>query len=250
MKKFLSVLLAVLLIISICPMGLFSITASATTSGTTGDCTWTLDGTVLTISGNGKMQDYSYSVKAPWGTEITNVVVESDVTYIGSRAFSDCTELTSAAIPNSVTRIGNAAFYCCTGLTIITMPDSVTSIGETAFYRCTGLKKVYISDMTAWLNISFGDNSSNPLYYSHDLYLNDELVTNLVIPNGITSINPYAFSGWLGLTSITIPDSVTSIGDYAFFGCTAEIKWGDKPLCFFKMCETGKGLYIRYNSLV
>lgn len=219
MKKFLSVLLAVLLIISIMPMGLFSITASAATSGKTGNCTWSLDGTVLTISGNGKMQDYSYSGEAPWGTEITNVVVESDVTYIGSRAFSDCTELTSAAIPNSVTRIGNAAFYCCTGLTIITIPDSVTSIGETAFYRCTGLKKVYISDMTAWLNISFGDNSSNPLYYSHDLYLNDELVTNLVIPNGITSIKPYAFSGWLGLTSITIPDSVTSINRYAFLKC-------------------------------
>lgn len=61
MKKFLSVLLAVLLIISIMPMGLFSITASAATSGKTGNCTWSLDGTVLTISGNGKMQDYSYS---------------------------------------------------------------------------------------------------------------------------------------------------------------------------------------------
>ena len=58
MKKLLSVLLAVLLLISVVPLGAFTFTASAanTTSGTTGDCTWTLDGTVLTISGSERWQ--------------------------------------------------------------------------------------------------------------------------------------------------------------------------------------------------
>lgn len=56
MKKLLSFLLSVMLILSVVPMGLFSITASAATSGKTGDCTWSLDGTVLTISGNGAME--------------------------------------------------------------------------------------------------------------------------------------------------------------------------------------------------
>ena len=57
MKKILSMILAVVLIFAVLPLG--AITASAATSGTTGDCTWTLDGTVLTISGNGAM-DNSY----------------------------------------------------------------------------------------------------------------------------------------------------------------------------------------------
>ncbi len=63
MKKFLSILLTVMLMLSVIPLGLFSITASAATIGRTGDCTWTLDGTVLTISGDGKMGNY-YTSKA------------------------------------------------------------------------------------------------------------------------------------------------------------------------------------------
>ena len=62
MKKALSILLTIMLVLTLAPLGTFSLTANAATSGTTGDCTWTLDGTVLTISGNGKMDDYnSYS---------------------------------------------------------------------------------------------------------------------------------------------------------------------------------------------
>ena len=51
-----------------------------------------------------------------------------------------------------------------------------------------------------------------------NLYLNGTLITDLVIPDGVTSIGDGAFYGCSGLTSVTIPDSVTSIGDYAFKG--------------------------------
>ena len=56
MKRVLSIMLSTVMMISLLTMGLFSVTASAATTGTTGAaCTWSLDGTVLTISGNGKM---------------------------------------------------------------------------------------------------------------------------------------------------------------------------------------------------
>ncbi len=65
-------------------------------SGTTGSCTWSLSGTVLTISGNGRMKDYnvSYNSKPPWGTNITQVIVNYGVTYIGEDAFYGCENLT------------------------------------------------------------------------------------------------------------------------------------------------------------
>ena len=154
------------------------------------------------------------------GTLITNLVIPNGVTSIGGYAFYDCTGLTSITIPDGVINIGGSAFSGCTGLTSITIPDSVTSIGAYAFSGCTGMKGVYITDIGKWCGISFENYDGNPLYYAHNLYLNETLITNLVIPNGVTSIGGYAFVGCAGLTSITIPNGVTSIGGSAFSGCT------------------------------
>ena len=119
------------------------------------------------------------------------------------------------------TSISKNAFQYCNNLISVTIPVSVTSIGYNAFYDCSGLKKVIVKDLAAWCSISFGNNSSNPLYYAHHLYSNeDSEITNLVIPNGVTNISSYAFSGCSGLTSVTIPASVTGIGDVAFSRCS------------------------------
>ena len=124
-------------------------------------------------------------------------------------------------IPDGVTQIVNYAFSNCDGITSVTIPDSVTSIGYSAFGDCSSLKDVYITDLDAWYNMKFGNYNSNPMCYADNLYLNNELVTNIVIPEGITSIGNYVFSGCSGLTSITIPEGVTSIGSSAFDGCSS-----------------------------
>ena len=160
--------------------------------------------------------DYAFSECS----SLTSISIPSSVTSIGSRAFQYCRGLTSVTIPSSVTSIGSYAFNSCSGLTSITIPSSVTSIGSSAFSGCSGLTSVHISDLAAWCNISFGGKICNPLYYAHNLYLNGELVTNLVIPEGMTSIGDYTFDGCSCLTSITIPSSVTSIGTYAFGNCS------------------------------
>ena len=127
---------------------------------------------------------------------------------------------TSITIKEGTKGIANYAFSGCSGLTSVTIPNSVTSIGYNAFSSCSGLTRVNISDLRAWCNISFSGTSANPLYYAHHLYMNGTEVTDLIIPNSITSIGEYAFSGCSGLTSVTIPNSVTSIGDYAFSYCS------------------------------
>ncbi len=119
------------------------------------------------------------------------------------------------------TSIANHAFRNCIALEEISIPDSVTSIGEYAFYNCSSLTRVDIFSIKAWCSISFANYASNPLYYATHLYLNGELVTELVIPNSVTSIGHYAFYGCGRLTSITIPDGVTSIGHYAFSDCSS-----------------------------
>ena len=152
-------------------------------------------------------------------TGITELTISNSVTTIGVSAFGGCSGLTSVFIPNSVTSIGSAAFDGCSGLTSVTFPNSVIEVGKNAFYRCSSLQRVDISDLTAWCDVSFNGFSSNPLYNAKHLYLNNEEILELNIPNSVTEIKNYTFTGAEFLTSISIPDAVTSIGAGAFNGC-------------------------------
>ena len=139
--------------------------------------------------------------------------------YYGADLHLNGELVTEPVIPDNVTSIG-AAFCGCTSIVSVTIPSGVKSIEKQAFSGCKNISEVYISDMDAWYDISFGDYSSNPLCYGADLYLNGELVSELVIPDTVTSIRSLVFYGCASLTRVVIPDSVTHIGDYAFSDCT------------------------------
>ena len=170
----------------------------------------------VTSSGGTK---YSGSITIP--ATVTYDGVTYSVTSIGGEAFWGCSSLTAITIPEGVTSIRDYAFKGCSSLTAINIPEGVKSIGDHAFRNCSSLTAVYISSIEAWCKITFENSESNPLYHAHNLYLNGELVTNLVIPEGVTSIGECAFYDCTSLTAITIPEGVTSIGDYAFYGCTS-----------------------------
>ena len=155
------------------------------------------------------------------GKKVTDLVVPDGVTRIKYSAFYGCTSLTSVSFPNSLTEIGKYAFHGCTGLTTLDIPNSITRLEQWSFDGCPNLKTVNIHDMAAWCNIHFMGREANPLSYIHNLSLNGENVTNLVIPEGVTSINHYAFSGCNGITSVELPKSLTNIGIQAFFECTS-----------------------------
>ena len=132
-KKLLSILALLCLTVS---------SAWADGSWTSGDCTVTLSGGVLTVSGSGAMDNYISD--SPWSnSSITSIVIEAGVTHIGDFAFSGCNNasLTSVTIPASVKEIGSYAFQKCTSLTTvdIAVGSSLTTIGASAFRYCSGL---------------------------------------------------------------------------------------------------------------
>ena len=174
-------------------------------------------------------------------SSLTSVTIPNSVTSIGSYAFYGCSSLTSVTIPNSVTSIGDYTFYGCSSLTSINIPDSIASIGSYAFRGCSSLTSIKIPksvvriDSSAFSSSGLASitvDSRNLEYSSVDGVLFNKNKTQLVthpagkgisysIPNGVTSISSYAFSGCSSLTSITIPNSVTSIGYCAFEDCSS-----------------------------
>jgi len=251
-KKIISLLLSVLMIITSIPLTAVNSFAEAPTSGTTGDCTWSLDGTVLTVTGNGKMGDYTANQVSPWGNSITEVIIENGVTNIGEEAFDVCYSLESVTIPDSVTSIGNSAFSSCSSLkslvipdsvteignyaffdcpfTSFTVPDSVTSIGEFAFKSCTSLKSIAVSDSVTVIGQHAFDNCTALTSFTvpdsvtsiaDSTFYDCKSLTDVVIGNGVKNIDRKAFAYCTALTDINIPDNVISIGSSAFWVCTS-----------------------------
>lgn len=138
------------------------------------------------------------------------------------------TSITELTVHKDSKIIMELAFHNCYSLTSVTIPDSVSSIGNSAFNDCQKLTSVYYEgDIASWCNISFGDSCANPLYNAHNLYIDNELVTELVIPDTVTEIKPSAFCNCTNIASVTIPDTVTSIGNWAFSNLETVYYKGD-----------------------
>jgi len=204
-------------------------------SGKCGDsASWKLDADgVLTITGIGAMDNYSYSINAPWyGLAVEEAVIEQGITSIGSSAFRSCAALTSVTIPSSVITIGDDAFYCCENLLSATIPSGVSSIGFHAFIGCDSLICVVIPESV----ISIGQGvfaSCSKLAkvvlldgiseIPTSAFFNCKKLTEITIPNTIKSIGANAFAACDGLTGIAIPRSVTEIDSMAFEGCHTSV---------------------------
>ena len=155
-------------------------------------------------------------------TALKSVYIPESVTLIEESAFAFCSKLVSVTIPEGITTIYERVFLGCSSLASVNIPSGVTSIDCYAFYQCGSLKSVYITDLAAWCRINFDcSKGSNPLSNGAKLYLANKLLTELVIPEGITAIKQLAFSGCTSITRVTIDADVTSIGECAFDNCSS-----------------------------
>ena len=127
--------------------------------------------------------------------------------------------LTDLVIPEGVTEIKTNTFFSCESITSVSIPKSLEKIGSFAFNQCRNIDKVYINDLAAWLKVFIPDDYANPMHFSADLYLKGELLTDLIIPEGVSVIASNMFTGCKSIKSLTIPSSLKEIGNMAFYQC-------------------------------
>ena len=116
---------------------------------------------------------------------------------------------------------GHLVYNIETDITSVHIPKSIKEIHtEFAHYD------IYVEDLAAWCNIDFTNpygSLPDPKYtLPQNLYVNNQLVTDLVIPDGVTHISDAAFMGFHGIKSLTLPASVVSIGKKAF--CRSKLE--------------------------
>ena len=242
------------------------------------DVSWTFDGDgTLTISGVGAIRDYDRAETAVddfddpvlfeylfYDTTATpfhllpirKIVIKEGVTGIGDFTFYGCEALEEVVLPDGLKRIGEVAFGYCTKLIDIFIPESVTDIEELAFYKTaayldernwsdnvfylgdrlikadaesvggaysvrkgtTHIEKSAFSGCSSLSEIVIPDSVTS---IGRDVFCGCSNLTNVTLPNSVTSIGRDVFYGCSNLTNVTLPNSVTDIGVRAFSGCTA-----------------------------
>lgn len=154
-------------------------------------------------------------------SRIQSIIIPSRVNTIGDYAFQNCTSLVSIALPEEINSIGTYAFENCRSLSSISI-CSIISYGDYSFDGCIALEKViYTGNLFDWCNQTFASLTSNPLYYAHNLYINNECIEKLYIPEEIVRIEKYTFAG-LNCKSVVIPNTTTAIGSNAFYNCNLQ----------------------------
>ena len=143
-------------------------------------------------------------------------VIPSGVLTIGSYAFYDASGLTSVSIPFSVSAIETYAFELATSLASVSISASVSSIGLRAFYQTPALASISVdasnTNYSSLSGVLFNKNKSTLIAYPGGRAGN-----SYVIPDGVTSIEEFAFANVPGLTSVKIPKGITSVARWAFF---------------------------------
>ena len=165
-----------------------------------------------------------------------DVRLPSKLTEISDGTFFGCSSLTTVEIPDTVTAIGSDAFRRCDHLTDIALPDGVTSVGKYAFYQCTSLRNITLSDsLTDIGGMAFGEllslesfdvNGCSAFTFENNMLMDSNKTTvygststlagDLIIPEGVRTLEMGAFSSSPNVEYVHIPSTVTTIGTGAF----------------------------------
>ena len=199
--RLLSVLLCLFLFLSFAP----TVYAAEGTCGN--ELTWSFDGSTLTISGSGAMENYTEAMPAPWyglREQILNLYLPEGLTRIGTRAFAECTGLSVVNIPGTVEVIADSAFLGCSSMTMLTLNTGNLTIEQRAFSQCTALADLRLPDTL--------------LKIGHHAFYMCESLSYVTIPGYVREIGSGVFSYCSNLIRADI-NAAAQMPAWSFYGC-------------------------------
>ena len=154
-------------------------------------------------------------------TLLEDITFPSGLTTIGERTFSDCTSLKSIDLPSTVTSVGKYAFYNCTSATSIKLSPNIKSFGDCAFSKCLSVETIDDGGSAYYTfeNGALYSENKKTLY----LYLATNEATSFKIPDTVTSVVMYAFSGSTALQEVEFGSAMQSISNYSFENCSSLV---------------------------
>ena len=181
------------------------------------------------------------------------------VVEIGDRAFKDATWITKVTLPNTVQHIGGQAFYGCSNLSSIEFGTGLKTVASDAFNYCSLLTEVYVTDINAYAAIDYYGWTSLPFYNGFGsyadketkLYVNRELVTDVVIAGSVSKIGQMAFAFCDSIKTVTLSEGVCEIDRYAFAHCDNLISMHiphSVTTIDYDVIESESLQYITYNG--
>ena len=202
MKRTISLILTLCLLVSLLPTGV----VFAASSGDWKGFRWSLDDAgVLRIDGTGPMPTISGTSSRPWDSlkdQIKAVQIADGITTISDQAFMNCASLTAVHIPEGVTSIGTSAFNGCKNLAQVELPESLQKLSYLTFANCESLTEITVPEQVTELGIMVFSGCTN--------------LTEVYLNCAITELPIQPFNGCTNVEILTLPDTLTTICDNAF----------------------------------
>jgi hypothetical protein len=143
-----------------------------------------------------------------------------DAIFGADGKYSNEDDLRRVCIPTTCTAIASNAFAKSV-IIELNIPSSIREIQSDAF-DYTVIKRLMIQDLESWCNIKFGNACSSPLQFTiARIYIGDEEVSYIDIPQTITELKPFVFWGWYVLKYVNLPNTIKTIGERAFCCCSS-----------------------------